>query len=181
MTNLIDDYNNFDYLSITLQTEKVDKMVSVYNKFGWEMISKIESSTFEDVCYITFRRPHNIKNKDRLQYLQIAMEHSFNGISQRFIHKHTKSILFSSLLGLLFSAILALSVVFIATGYTKLTSIIAYILCPVSVAGIIFTAVATAKLFKKENRSFIKHTAESMEEFKNIIHEVEELNKENLI
>jgi len=171
------DNENYDYLSITLQTEKVDEMVSVYKNFLWEEVSRLENKNNPNVCYLTFKRPHNVENKDRLQYLQVVMENSINDFSSRFVNKHLKSLLFSTILAVLFVSALVLSILFLVNPYTYFTTVMSYITAPISIGGMIFVVIKSIKMFKDENRKFDYHAEDTGETLKNILLEVEELTR----
>lgn len=102
------DYNNFDYLSVSVKSAELDKVLNCYRTLGWNEIARGEDDKYEDMKYISFSRPHKIANKDRLQYLQVRMESAINGIASSFFHRHKRSIALTTVFvtcGLIFIAL----------------------------------------------------------------------------
>lgn len=148
------DYQNYDYLSITLQTEKTDEMIDVYHKFGWEVVSKLKNRDYENLYYITLKRPHFIDNKDELQYLQVRMEESVNKLAIEKSRKNLKSILFGSLLGLLTVFLFVISIFGIVNKYDTFSFIASIVLCTITPILSPFIAVKCYRMAKKENAFF---------------------------
>lgn len=83
----INIYEN-DLLSVSVKYFPVGDVVAIYNDLGWQ---KIDDKNAFVRGYIRMYRPHRIKNKDRLQYLQVCMETAFNEISSLYFSRHRKS------------------------------------------------------------------------------------------
>ncbi len=102
------DYNNFDYLSVSVKSAELDRILNCYRTLGWDEIARGADEKYEDVKYISFSRPHKIEHKDRLQYLQVRMESAINGIAANFFNRHKRSIALTSVFvsfGLIFVAL----------------------------------------------------------------------------
>ena len=85
------DYENYDYIEIIVKKDNVDEVVSSYGEFLWQEISRKEDRRYSDVIHVSFYRAHNIKNKDRLQLLQVYYEFALNDRAELFEKKHHKS------------------------------------------------------------------------------------------
>jgi hypothetical protein len=97
------DINNFDYLSISVKSERLDKIIYCYEALGWREEKREEDKKYYDMKYLLLSRPHNIPNKDRLQYLQVKMETKLNYLSCSNAYRHKGSFLlglFLTVLGL---------------------------------------------------------------------------------
>lgn len=95
------DYNKYDYLSASVKSENADQMQIRYVDFGWELIERIPHSKYYDIEIMTFRRDRKIKNKDKLQYLQVVMEHKINEIARLKKWQYIPTIISTTLLCLL--------------------------------------------------------------------------------
>lgn len=95
------DYNTYDYLSASVKSEIVDQMQMRYEDFGWELIERLPHSKYYDIEILTFRRDRKIKNKDKLQYLQVVMEHKINEIARLKKWQYLPTIISTSLLCIL--------------------------------------------------------------------------------
>ena len=178
---IMSNFNNYkyDYLTITFTTEKVDEMIKIYNDFLWEEVSKAKNKDYEDVYYVTLRRPHFIENKDRLQYLQVVMEEKINKLGKQGATKHFNSVLFSSLTGAIILFALALSLYVICTINNTLLIALCGVLGATSILVIPFIIRRTIKLVKKENERFYSATTTCNSQINDIISEVKSLTKEN--
>lgn len=101
------DHDNFDYLSVSLKSEHADMLMKCYRALGWKAAHTEDDKDYADMKYVLFSRPHNVPNKDRLQYIQVRMESLLNASSERIIKRHRKSIALAVsfvIFGLLFAA-----------------------------------------------------------------------------
>jgi hypothetical protein len=80
-----------------------------YEALGWREEKREEDRQYYDMKYLVLSRPHNIPNKDRLQYLQVKMETKLNSISHTTAYKHSGSMAFGAIL-------IILALCFFATG-----------------------------------------------------------------
>lgn len=117
MSEIIRDYKNYDYFSVSLKTDAEREMVKSYLAFGWTAVERSADKRFSDYVTYTFRRPHIFENKDRLQFLQVKMEKSSNLCARLKKDKHK----FCAVLGTIF---LLISLIF-TVGGTLLAVLIA--------------------------------------------------------
>jgi hypothetical protein len=85
------DINNFDYLSVSVKSEQLDRIMHCYRSLGWSEVKREDDRQYYDMKYVLLSRPHKIRNKDRLQYLQVKMETKINAISQIRVKRHIGS------------------------------------------------------------------------------------------
>lgn len=85
------DYKNYDYLSVSVKSDQLSRILQCYRALGWTEIKTEEDRQYYDMNYVRLRRPHKLPNKDRLQYLQVRMESSINSLVVIAKHAHVKS------------------------------------------------------------------------------------------
>lgn len=85
------DHENYDYIEIIVKKENVDEVVASYGKFLWQEFYRKEDRRYSDVIHVSFYRARDIKNKDRLQLLQVYYEFALNEGAEAFEKKHHKS------------------------------------------------------------------------------------------
>ena len=85
------DYNNYDYLSVSVNSDQLSRILQCYRALGWTEIKTEEDRQYYGMNYVRLRRPHKIENKDRLQYLQVRMESSVNSLVSITKRAHIKS------------------------------------------------------------------------------------------
>ena len=102
------DYNNYDYLSVSVNSEQLNRILQCYRALGWTEIKTEEDRQYYGMNYVRLRRPHKIKNKDRLQFLQVRMESSINSLVAITKRAHIKSNAVASLSVVLVLALAAL-------------------------------------------------------------------------
>lgn len=85
------DYKNYDYLSVSVKSDQLSRILQCYRALGWTEIKTEEDRQYYDMNYVRLRRPHKIPNKDRLQYLQVRMESSINSLVVITNRAHIKS------------------------------------------------------------------------------------------
>jgi hypothetical protein len=107
------DYNNYDYLSISVKNYQLDNVLTCYTSLGWKVIKRENDRKFFDMKYILLSRPHHVPEKDRLQYLQVRMETQINAISGAYTFRHTKSDAFLLFCCLVCTCLMALGIYFI--------------------------------------------------------------------
>ena len=88
-----------DYQTIVVKKEKSEEIIQKYECFGWKKLEEKQHPQYENLLEIEFYRPHKIKKKDALQFLQVNME--VNIINQGRLEKtkHSKSLALSLSLG----------------------------------------------------------------------------------
>ena len=110
------DHDNYDYLSVSLKSAYSDRIIKCYLALGWKGVHAEEDKDYADMKYVLFSRPHKFPNKDRLQYIQVRMEHILNGASEHAFRRHKKSTALAVILGLtgllLIAAGLSLALIF---------------------------------------------------------------------
>lgn len=74
------DIYQTDTLTTEVKFEKADALIADYRDFGWELHAESEDRIYGDVTILTFRRPHAIAHKERLQLLQVRYDAAFNRI-----------------------------------------------------------------------------------------------------
>lgn len=95
------DYTNYDYLSVSVKSDRLERILSCYSSLGWRVVKREDDRQYYNMQYFVLRRPHKIENKDRLQYLQVRMENTLNAISLIISKKHAKSTALCALLSVL--------------------------------------------------------------------------------
>ena len=85
------DYWNFDYVDLTVKRKNIDELTKSYSSFLWQEVSRKEDRRYHDILHVSFRRPHKIKNKDRLQLLQVKYEAQLNKRALLDSKKYSKS------------------------------------------------------------------------------------------
>ena len=171
------DYQNFDYLDIIVKTENEQEIVNAYSTFLWEKIDKKEDKRYKDVVHLSFRRPHKIKNKDRLQLLEVYYQRAINDRAQINIKKHSKSKgrFFRTIL---FSVTFLLGVgVFIYLSKTLLSLILGIIFASIILGCVKFFAVKIRKIYIKENNVYLEKLKQIEDEIAFILSEVYSLTK----
>ena len=170
--NTVRDYWEYDYIDLAVKTEKADDLLSGYGAFLWQEIERKADKNYKDVVHITLKRPHKIKNKDRLQLLQVRYEKMANDKYALKKKKHTRSHALIANVGA-FGALAFLGAV-AAAFYLKTTAsiICACIWTALEVAFSIFLAVKYRKMRKKENEIYEKKDADINADISNLFKEV---------
>ena len=173
------DYQNFDYLDIIVKKVSENEIENAYLSFLWEKTDKKEDKRYIDVVHLSFRRPHKIKNKDRLQLLQVYYEYALNSRAQLSIKKHSKS-KGDIVRTIFFSAILLLGVgVFIYLTKTFFSLIFSLIFASLVFGFLIFSAGKIRKKHIKENKVYLEKVKEIDDEINGILTEVCSLTKKS--
>ena len=92
--------NYYDYLKVSVKRKRAEELEKMYSAFRWEIEEKAEHKRYADIINYTFRRPHNIPNRDELQYLQVSAEMQFNEMDKIERIKHARSTPLGLTLGL---------------------------------------------------------------------------------
>ena len=143
------DYNNYDYITVSVKEEKYDPVIRCYEKLGWERVKSREDAVYYNLVTVVFRRPHKIMKKDRLQLLQVWMESQINEISTAGAEKHAVSVSAGIILYLIYSALVVCGVL-MAT-FAK-TPTFVWIGVALAVLGVSFSAITIAPLYKRVKR-----------------------------
>ena len=172
------DHENYDYIDIIVKKENVDEVVCSYGKFLWQELYRKEDKRYSDVIHVSFYRARDIKNKDRLQLLQVYYEFALNEKAEAFDKKHRKSN--AGIFNLAFFA------TFILVGLWWLIFYIRTL--PIFLVGIVSTSIIVIlvvffgekikNLRKREKQKFKIKEEETAIKINEIIKEVSSLTKE---
>ncbi len=166
------DYQNFDYLDIIVKKISQTEIENAYSSFLWEKIYNNDDKRYKDVVNLGFRRPHTIKNKNRLQLLEVYYQCAINEKAQLKIKKHSKS-KGQTTRTILFSAIFLLGVgVFIYLLKTLFSIILGSLLSLGIICGVLIKARKIRKLFINENSVYLEKSNRIDNEISKILTEV---------
>lgn len=90
-----DDLHRWDKLTVSIKTERLGRIAPRYRDFAWEETGRAEHERFDNVTNVSFRRPHKIAHKDRLQFLQVGMEITMNAYSRAEQKKYAATAAFA--------------------------------------------------------------------------------------
>lgn len=85
------NYREYDYISLILRRDVADTVISAYGAFLWKEVSRARDKQDGSALHVTLKRKHFIKNKDRLQLLQVYFESLLNDRSLSEDKKYFKS------------------------------------------------------------------------------------------
>ncbi len=175
------DYKNYDYLDIIVKKKSEQELVGAYTSFLWQKIGSKEDRRYNDVVHLSFCRPHKLKNKDRLQLLQVYYESALNNMADLQTKKHSKSR--RKIIGLtLFSALFLFGVGVFIYLTKNLLSIILGAVFALGVIGYSLLLIGKIKkLFIKENKIFTEKQNGIEKEKQRILIEVNLLTKKDVI
>lgn len=166
------EYWEYDYIDLAVKTEKADDLLIGYGAFLWQEIERKSDKNYKDVVHITLKRPHKIKNKDRLQLLQVRYEKMANDKYALKKKKHTRSHALIANVGA-FGALAFLGAVAAAFYLRTTASIVcACVWTALEVAFSAFLAVKYRKIRAKENENFKKKDADINVEMNSLFEEV---------
>ncbi len=101
------DIEEYDYLDAYINEDYFDGVVASYGSFGWKKETEGESKVFSNSKAITFSRKREIKNKDKLQLLQVYMEEEYAAIAKLSRERYKISMVYGFAIGLISAAIIA--------------------------------------------------------------------------
>ena len=145
------DYINYDYLSVSVKSDQLSRILQCYRALGWTEITTEDDKQYYDMKYVRLRRPHKIPNKDRLQYLQVRMERAINSLVEITGNAHVKS------------TAVAVFIVFVAVCFTVLglwlvmsfsdvLNFIGWICVGLSLAGAVLSVILCFVLRRRERK-----------------------------
>ena len=174
------DHDNFDYLSVSLKSEHADMLMKCYRALGWKAALTEDDKDYADMKYVLFSRPHNVSNKDRLQYIQVRMESLLNASSERSIKRHRKSTALAVLLGI-FGLLFLASGLCLALILPQLAVRVCGWVC-VGLGGVLLLGVIypLTKVHKDENKRLKAELEENLAQFEKFVREAAELSSVNL-
>ncbi len=174
--NMVKDYKNFDYFSVSLKRDKERQMVRSYLAFGWEVVERGEDKRFSDYITYTFRRPHKIANKDRLQYLQVKMEKSINLLAKLKRRRHSVSAISGITLLVVAALLIAGGITLLCVTKTAKLTGLGIVLIAAGVAVVPLAVFWIVKRAKKENERYLKTMQTSEIEVESAVVEAATLN-----
>ena len=163
------DYNKHDKLVIVIKKTLKKQILSAYSFFKWKEVQSKKFLHLKGVEQIVLIRPHNIPNKDKVQYLQVCFERQLERVSKLYTFKNLKSIIFGLGVCILCFALILTGVI-TASALISLLGILAFIL----------TVPVIFKLRKKENQIFRVKSQKILQESEEILQQVKVLLEENL-
>ncbi len=168
---------DFDYLTILVREDKLEEIKNCYKNFAWEIISEKHKFLSKELVILKMRRPHKIKNKDKLQYLQVQLEIDLNKQSDLERNKHKKSTIYGLTFGFFSALVLALFVLAILNGKNLLTIIFGSVFGVIDVIANILIARIAYKIFLKENQIFKQKNTEISNQIVDINEKVASIDK----
>lgn len=162
------DYNKFDSLSLALKAELFDKMLSYYEKFGWRVFEKYEDRRYMNIVHVTLIREHRIKNKDKLQLLQVKLESLINRMAKNRERKHRKTLFFSLCASAAFVLSAALAI-FLATRRIPALTLVGACLVFFGVGGFFAHIPLSVRIYRKENASYARNFKRTSAEIVRVI------------
>ena len=153
MKNIIsDDYLEYDYLRLSVKRDKVEQVVKGYNAFLFVEVNRYEDRRFSNLLHLEFKRPHKIKNKDSLQYLQVEYECAINECAKEENEKHYKSQTIASfavtLAVLAFAGVIAL--IFFAKTFWHILFGVCVVLIETLLSAILFVRLKAQRKIESE-------------------------------
>ena len=83
---------DIDVQSILVKKRNFKDVIYYYSCFGWQVAEVMAEGTIESVVEIKFFRPHNINEKDELQYLQACLERDLIALGKAdLVYKRKKT------------------------------------------------------------------------------------------
>ena len=147
---------DYDYLSLHVKREKLSEVKARYQVFSWEILSSSEHDFFGSIIELEMRRPHKIKDKDKLQFLQVQMEFLLNEQEKVQKYKHKKSSIFGLTWGLMCALIFALSLVTILKSASLVWTIVGSLFAIIGFALGVVVSLVVRKIIKCEKLYYKK-------------------------
>ena len=174
MDERILDYNNYDKLTLYVKKERTKRIIRAYQTLGYELVLSLPNDRYNNIMDLTFVRPHNCKNKDKLQYLQVGLEIELNKIGKLEKNKHSKSITFALSFGLISVFLGILGVYLLLNATTLLYKIFDLIIILVALLMFGVGLFFTPKIFQKEKEVFEEKTNDINNKIDNIIAKIKQ-------
>lgn len=146
------DYENYDYLFITVKKSKLERLKTHYRQLGWEDTEMHEDARYDDITHISLRRPHKIENKDELQLMQVYLEAAWNKIGKIENNPRPKTLIAGLGLGLLSAALLVVGICLILLGQSKILLAWGVVSAVAAIVAAVLCTVFTVILFKREGK-----------------------------
>lgn len=151
---------HFDTLRVAVRADKLGEVAECYRCFRWEETERREDARYDNIVQLTFRRPHKVANKDRLQLLQVGMEEDMNRLAAAERNKHALSTVFGLTAGMLAAALLCGGIALALLLHAAWAITLGIVLALLGGAGIALTAVLEPKIVRNENILFVREEGE---------------------
>lgn len=145
------DYNNYDYLAVSVKSDQLNRILHCYRALGWTEVKTVDDREYYNMKYVRLRRPHKIANKDRLQYLQVRMEGAINSLVEIVNRAHLKSNAAAGGLGLLAAGLIALAV-WLVIYFTSAIRVLGWVCLGVGCALIVVAVAVRAGMRRRERK-----------------------------
>jgi len=168
------NYKEFDYQTIVVKKEKSQDIVNKYEHFGWVKFEEKQHSQYENLLEVEFYRPHKIKHKDALQFLQVNMEANIINQGRLEKRKHSKSLITGITLGVV-GIICAFDSILAFLHMKPLSAIIlGSLFAFVSLLSLILIPITLKRLIKKEKKYYDQKQKEYTTSISEIINKAKE-------
>ncbi len=145
------DYINYDYLSVSVKSDQLSRILQCYRALGWTEITTEDDKQYYDMKYVRLRRPHKISNKDRLQYLQVRMERAINSLVEITGNAHVKSTAVAVFI--VFVAVcFAVLGLWLVMSFSDVLNFIGWICVGLSLAGAVLSVILCFVLRRRERK-----------------------------
>lgn len=164
------DHENFDYLTVSVKSDQLNRILQCYRALGWKEIKTVDDREYYNMKYVRMVRPHKIENKDRLQYLQVRMEAAINSLVVISNRAHIRSSFIASLMVIIAAAFAALGA-WLAVMYGDILRILGYV-CLCICAAVAIAAVIVCHVMRvSERAAAAKNIAEKLSLAQSLIDE----------
>ncbi len=167
------DYTNYDYLSVSVKSDQLDRILQCYHALGWREEKMEDDRQYYNMKYVRLRRPHKIENKDRLQYLQVRMESLINSVSRVNSRRHIKSRGFIALGTMIFLGLAALGLWLTLAFEERVWHLCGWWISGLSAALMVLAVVLFILMQKRENAAAQKKNEQSLQYLRALIEECE--------
>ena len=157
-----------DTLELYVKKDKSSDIIKSYEAFGWNVASHTENSKYEDLVDLTFERPHDIKNKDELQLMQVYLDDRLEQIGKLQKKKHAKSTSFGLTIGPFSMLLITLSLLLFIHDQSLSNILLGSLMIVVGLAFIVLEIIILPKLYKKENEEYSKRHSTLKYEISNL-------------
>jgi len=155
MEKQIDNYKDFDKLSLYVKKYKAEEIIEHYKNFNWKLVSESENKKYEDIVDLTFIRKHKIENKDELQLLQVYMEERLNNVGKLEKNRNSKATAFGLGVGVFGLLLLIFGLMCCFQCFLLLNLTMSIICSCIGLILVIIFAIFLPKISKKEKSDFI--------------------------
>ena len=160
MINPFSDYHKYDKLSVIIYNDVAEDILPCYKALGWKLYARKWGKLYRKTKLYEFYREHKIKNKDKLQLLQVYMEDTVNILAHKAKKEHTKSVTLSVVSSLLSLGLIGGGIA-VALAIPKLV-ILGIVMGVLGVSAFVGSAFLVKSIYKKEELKFAKIKKESV-------------------